>query len=102
MQVTITSRHEDVPEALRSRAEAVMARIAKLAHRPIRGQVEFDLEHQRATAVLRIHAAQNAVFVASADAPDHRTALDRAAAKLRRQVAKRPAAPRRAGSGKRA
>jgi len=100
MQVTITSRHEDVPEGLRARAEAVMTRLAKLTHRPIRGQVEFGLQHQRATAVLRIHAAQNAVFVASADAPDHRTALDRAAAKLRRQVDKRPATPRRAGGGK--
>ncbi len=102
MQVTITSRHEEVPAALRERAETVLARLAKLTHRPTRGQVEFDLQHQRATAVLRLHAAQNAVFVASADAPDHRTALDRAAAKIRRQVDKQPGRPRRSAPGKRA
>ena len=100
MQVTITSRHEDVPEALRLRAEAVVARLGKLAHRPTRAQVEFDLEHQRHTAELRIHAAQNAVYVASGEAADHRTALDRAAAKLRRQLDKKPAARRRAGARK--
>ena len=100
MQVTITSRHDEVPEALRARAEAVVARIAKRAHRPTRAQVEFDLEHQRATAELRLHAARNAVYVASADAGDHRTALDRAAAKLRRQLDKKPASRRRMGGGK--
>ncbi len=100
MQVTITSRHEEVPEALRTRAEAVVARIAKMAHRPTRAQVEFDLEHQRATAELRLHAARNAVYVASADADDHRTALDRAAAKLRHQLDKKPASRRRAGAKK--
>jgi ribosomal subunit interface protein len=100
MHVTITSRHEDVPEALRTRAEVVLARLGKLARRPTRAQVEFDSTHQRATAELRLHAARSAVYVASADAPDHRTALDRAAAKLRRQLDKKPASRRRAGAGK--
>jgi ribosomal subunit interface protein len=95
MLVTITSRHEEVPAALRERAGAVVARLAKLAYRPTRGQVEFGLDHQRATAELRLHAARNAVYVASADAADHRTALDRAAAKLRRQFEKKPASRRR-------
>lgn len=100
MQVTITSRHEAVPDDLRVRAEAVAIRLAKLAHRPTRASVEFDLEHQRHTAELRIHAARSAVYVASGEAADHRTALDRAAAKLRRQLDKKPAARRRAGAGK--
>ena len=97
MQMTITSRHEDVPDALRTRAEAVVSRLARLAHRPTRAQVEFDLDHQRATAELRLHAARGTVHVASAEARDHRTALDRAAAKLRRQLDKKPASRRRAG-----
>lgn len=98
MQLTITSRHEDVPDALRARAEAVVGRLARFAHRPTHAQVEFDLEHQRATAELRIHAARGLVHIASADAADHRTALDRAAAKLRRQLDKKGAEPRRAGA----
>lgn len=100
MQVMITSRHEEVPEALRERAEAVVARLAKLAHRPTRAQVEFDLEHQQARAEIRLHAAQDAVYVSSADADDHRTALDRAAGKIRRQLDKKPASRRRDGARK--
>jgi len=95
MQLTITSRREDVPEALRLRAEAVVGRLARLAHRPTHAQVEFDLQHQRATAELRLHAARGAVHVASAEAADHRTALDRAAAKLRRQLDKKDVDRRR-------
>ncbi len=100
MLVTITSRHEEVPDALRERAEAMVARLAKRAHRPTRAQVEFDLEHQRATAEIRLHAARNVVYVAGADAKDHRTALDRAAAKIRRQLDTKPASRRHDGAGK--
>ena len=98
MQLTITSRHDDVPAALRKRAETVVGRLARLAHRPTRAQVEFDLEHQRATAELRLHAARGTVHVASAEADDHRTALDRAAAKLRRQLDKKTTGHRRPGA----
>ena len=96
MRVTITSRHDEVAEALRGRAEAVVQRLAKLAQRPEHAQVEFNLEHQRHTAEIRLHAARGAVLVATADAADHRTALDRAAAKLRRQLDKKPVSRRRA------
>jgi ribosomal subunit interface protein len=89
MQLTITSRHEEVPEALRTRAEVVVSRLARFAHRPTHAQVEFSLDHHRATAELRLHAARGTVHVASAEAGDHRTALDRAAAKLRRQLDKK-------------
>jgi len=101
MLVTITSRHDVVAAALRERAEAVVQRLAKLAHRPSHAQVEFDLDHRRPTAEIRLHVARGAVHVAAAEADDHRTALDRAAAKLRRQLDKKPttrqrrAAPRK-------
>jgi ribosomal subunit interface protein len=98
MQLTITSRHEEVAEALRARAEVVVLRLARFAHRPTHAQVEFSLDHHRATAELRLHAARGTVHVASADAGDHRTALDRAAAKLRRQLDKKPTGHRRGGA----
>ena len=47
MQLTITSRHEEVAEALRARAEVVVLRLARFAHRPTHAQVEFDLDHHR-------------------------------------------------------
>jgi ribosomal subunit interface protein len=100
MLVTITSRHDEVAVSLRERAEAVLLRLSRLAHRPERAQVEFDLAHQRHTAEIRLHAARNAVYVSAAEADDHRTALDRAAAKLRRQLDKKPASRRRAGPRK--
>lgn len=100
MKVSITARHGEIPEQLRERAEAVLARLAKLAERPTSAHVTFDVDHQRATVEMVLNAARGAVHVASADAIDHRTALDRVAAKIRRQLDKheaRPAATRKAG-----
>ena len=95
MQVTITARHGEIPDGLRERAGAVAERLAKLAHRPTSAQVTFNVEHERATAEIILKAARGAVHVASADAPDHRTALDRAGSKLRRQLDKREPDQRR-------
>lgn len=97
MEIIVTARHGEVPEALRARAEQVVARLAKLAHRPVSANVTFDLEHQRATAELRLTAARGAIHIATAEAADHRTALDRVVSKLRRQLDKRDTSPRRAG-----
>jgi ribosome-associated translation inhibitor RaiA len=62
--------------------------------------VEFDFEHHRASAEIRLHAARNVEYVAGADAQDHRTALDRAAAKIRRQLDTKPATRRHDGARK--
>jgi ribosomal subunit interface protein len=96
MDTMITSRHGEIAEALEARVARVVARLARLATRPTVAHVTFDLEHQRATAEVRILAARGALHVARAEAADHRTALDRVAAKLRRQLDKRHAKPRRA------
>jgi len=95
MEIIVTTRHGEVPESLRARAERVVAHLARLAHRPTTAHVTFDLVHQRATAEVRLSAARGAVHIASAEAMDHRTALDRVAAKLRRQLDKRGPAVRR-------
>lgn len=97
MEIIVTVRHGEVPEALRARAEQVVAHLAKLAHRPTAGHVTFAVEHQRATAELRLTAARGVIYIASAEAADHRTALDRVASKLRRQLDKLGTSPRRAG-----
>ncbi|HTT68500.1 MAG TPA: HPF/RaiA family ribosome-associated protein [Gemmatimonadales bacterium] len=102
METTITTRHGEIAEALRLRVERVVERLARLARRPTAAHVTFGQDHQRATAEVRLTAARGMVHVASADAPDHRTALDRAAQKLRRQLDKQEANPRRrAGSARR-
>jgi ribosomal subunit interface protein len=96
METMITTRHGDIPDALRARVSRVVARLAKLANRPTTAHVTFAQEHQQASAEVRLVAARGVVHVASAEARDHRTALDRAVAKLRRQLDKQDRKPRRA------
>ena len=95
MHVLITSRHGDIPLDLKARAEVVVARLAARAHRPTSARVTFDSTRPVASAEIVLNAARDTVLVARADAADHRTALDRVAAKLRRQLMKRDHRPPR-------
>jgi ribosome-associated translation inhibitor RaiA len=62
--------------------------------------VTFDVAGQGQIAELRLHLASGEVLVAKGDGPDHRTALDRAEEKLRRQVERVSDRPRRTRSVK--
>jgi ribosomal subunit interface protein len=95
MQTTITARHCEISDALRERALTVVERLGNLATRPIEATVVFDVEGVGQTAELRLHVPRGEVLVAKGEAEDHRTALDRAEEKLRRQVEKASAFPRR-------
>jgi ribosome-associated translation inhibitor RaiA len=95
MQTTITTRHTDVSDELRATAEAVVERNAGLASRPIEATVVFDQEGPRSTVEIRLHVSRGEVFIAHGAAAAHRTALDQADEKLRRQVEKAFARPRR-------
>lgn len=94
MQTTITARHCEISEALRERAAAVMDRIGGFAGRSIEATVVFDADGLLRTAEIRLHVAGGEVLIARGEADDHRSALDRAEEKLRRQVEK-TARPRR-------
>jgi ribosomal subunit interface protein len=95
MQTTITARHTDVSDELRATAESVVERVARLASRPIEAAVVFDREGPSCTVELRLHVSRGEVFIAHGAAADHRTALDQVDEKLRRQVEKAFARPRR-------
>ena len=95
MQTTITARHCDIPDGLRQRAITVVERLGKVTPRPIDMTVLFDSNGLKQIAELRLHVGRGEVLVAKGDGPDHRTALDRAEQKLRRQVARAAARPRR-------
>jgi len=86
MKQTITARHCDVPEAARERASLVMDRLGRLSRRALEGTVVFDESSQLATVELRLHVRGGRVLVGLAEGKDHRTALDRAEAKVRRQL----------------
>jgi ribosome-associated translation inhibitor RaiA len=57
--------------------------------------VVFDTVGLEQTAELRLHMAEGAILVARGEGADHRTALDRAEEKLRRQVERASERPRR-------
>ncbi len=88
MQTTITARHCEISDALKERARTVFERLGTMATRPIESAVVFDTEGPVQTAELRLHVSRGEVFVARGEAADHRSALDRAEDKLRRQLEK--------------
>ena len=86
MDTTITARHCEVSEPLRARTITVMERLRSLASRPMEMTVVFDADGSQQTVELRLHVARGEILVATGEGADHRTALDRAEEKLRRQV----------------
>lgn len=85
MQTTITARRCEISDELRTRAQAVVDRLAGVAQNPIEANVTFGIEGVAQTAELRFHVAGE-VLVAGSQADDHRTALDSAEAKMRKQL----------------
>lgn len=98
MQTTITVRHCEISDALRERAISVVERLGGLAPRPMETTVVFATDGAEQTAELRLHLAHGEVLVAKGEGADHRTALDRAEEKLRRQVERVSDRPRRGRS----
>jgi putative sigma-54 modulation protein len=98
MQTTVTARHCEISEALRERAITVVERLGNQARRPMESTVVFDTNGMNQTAEIRLHVARGEILVAKAEGADHRTALDRAEEKLRRQVKRASERPRRSRS----
>jgi ribosomal subunit interface protein len=95
MRTTITARHCEISDALRERARSVVERLGGIAARAMESAVVFDIEGTAQTAELRLHLAGGEVLVSRGEAADHRSALDRAEEKLRRQLEKAASRPRR-------
>jgi ribosomal subunit interface protein len=100
MQTTITARHTEISDALRERALTIVERLGSIAAKPIEATVVFDTEGPQSTAELRLHVARGEVLVATGEAEDHRTALDRAEDTLRKQLEKASARRRRSRPSK--
>lgn len=99
MQITITARHCDISAELRARARQLLERLGKVASRPQHAHAVFIDDHGDAEVEIQLHVPRGRVHVAKASAADHRTALDRAAARVRRQLdRRRPVRPRRRAS----
>jgi ribosomal subunit interface protein len=88
MNTTVTARHCEIAPDLRERAASLMSRVSKLAHRPQRAEVIFDEDHHRRVVELLLHLPRGQTRVATAEAADFQTALDRAVEKLKHQLDK--------------
>jgi len=95
MTSSITARHCEISDELRARTETVLSRLEGHVAGPIDAAVVFDVVPTGGTAEIRIHASRGEVYVASAEAKDHRSALDRAEDRIRRQLDKASTAPKR-------
>ena len=93
MEITVTARHCEIDNLLRDRAAQLIERAAKLAWRPQRAEIVFDNDHKRQIVELHLYMPRDNVHVASAEASDARTALNRAMEKLRNQLDKLPSSP---------
>lgn len=100
MRITVTARHCEVAEELRARGRALVERVARRSRAADAAEVIFAEDHGVPVVELRLRAGRGAPRVARAEGADHRTALDRAATRLRRQLDK--PAPRRRRAGERA
>lgn len=95
MRTTITARHCEISDALRERALTVLERLASITSRLMESAVVFDTDGGEQIAELRLHVVRGEVLVARGEGVDHRTALDRAEERLRRQLEKASSRPRR-------
>jgi ribosomal subunit interface protein len=95
VQITVTARHCEIPDDVRTRAEEVAEKLARHAHRPKRMEIVFDDDHQRHVVELKMWLPRGQTLIATAEESDFRTALDRAAEKLRSQLEKSPQRPPR-------
>lgn len=101
IRTTVTTRHCEIADPLRDRTELVMQRLAALSDRATEATVVYAQEGVLHTAELRLQATGGGLLVATGEGPDHRTALDRAEGKLRRQLQRsvtKPRARRHSGS----
>jgi ribosomal subunit interface protein len=88
MRTTVTARHCEIPDDLKQEAEEQVTKAARAAHRPQRAEVVFDVDHGKKLVELHLFLPRSQVKVASGEADDFRSALDRAVAKLRNQLSK--------------
>ena len=86
MQTIVTARHCEISELLQERAGTIADRLGALAMRPISCTVLFDVEGTESLAELRLLDANGETLVSRGEGADHRTALDRAEERLKRQI----------------
>lgn len=94
MRITMTARHTEIDDDLRAHTRELVAKVAKLARRPHHAQVTFTEDHGEAAVEIEVHVPRGRIHVAKSQAPDHRSALDEAIARVKRQILDEKETPR--------
>jgi len=98
MRITITARHTEIDDDLRAHAQDLIERTTKVLRRPQHAQIVFTEDHGESGVEIEVHAPRGKVLIAKSQGADHRSALDAAIARLKRQQLdeKSPGRPLRA------
>lgn len=99
MRVTITKRHCEISDEMKARVNKVVNKLAKVASRPQSAEVIFDEDHGAKMVEIVLVLPRGKTKVAKAEEKDFRTALDRAAEKVRSQLNKEPKRPQHGPAG---
>jgi len=94
MRITITARHTEIDDDLRAHTRDLVKKVAKLARRPHHAQVTLTEEHGEAGVEIEVHVPRGRIHVAKSQAADHRSALDLAIARIKRQILDEKETPR--------
>ncbi len=86
MRITITARHTEIDHDLRAHTKELVEKVAKLVRRTHHAQVTFSEDHGEAAVEIEVHVPRGRIRVAKANATDHRSALDLAIARVKRQL----------------
>ncbi len=94
MRITITARHTEIDNDLRAHTRELVEKVAKLVRRPHHAHVIFTEDHGEAGIEIAVHVPRGRVHVAKSQAADHRSALDAAIARVKRQLLDEKETPR--------
>ncbi|HJR53725.1 MAG TPA: ribosome-associated translation inhibitor RaiA [Gemmatimonadota bacterium] len=85
MQITFSSRHGELPDALKEYARQEVEGLSRYFERLVEADITLDQEGHRNIAEVRIHSSNDTHF-ASSETEDMRSAIDGTLAKLKRQL----------------
>lgn len=85
MQMTCSTRHGEVSDALKEYVRNEVEGLSKFFERLVEADIILDQEGHRHIAEVRIHSSNDTHF-ASSEAADMRTAIDATTGKLKRQL----------------
>src|SRR5258706_14698275 len=94
MRIHIAARHTEIDDELRAHTRELVEKVVKLARRPHHAQVVFTEDHGEAAVEIAIHVPRGRIHVAKSQAADHRSALDAAIARIKRQLLAAKETPR--------